>query len=759
MPLNQDGRWTGATLFNIAPTTIGDGQGRTMPDARGLFVLHAALLHTGEVLCFAGHVEGAMYAPLCYLFNPSTPGALMPAINFPAGTDLFCCHYVQVPDGKLLAMGGSQHDSHDPITPTTIHYRGSNGARTIALFDPDLRRWTASQPDGLQQGRWYPTAVTLPDGRVAVFSGRRELTEAGRLPAGVPPHGIADMVEILTGPSWASVAMADHEVARPFPRLPIYPGMHLAKDGRIYFTHTNWGQQISDPNTVSIEISSNTGIWQDHGALSPERRREEGMSVLLPPAQDGKILVIGGSKACRDAPGNISVFELPPGAPAFPRLPTGPNAFHHIFHADDGRQADILDTTTRTWTSVGPMNFPRINGHCVILPDATVFICGGHDNYKWQDEAQRAYAAPVRGTVRSLIAEIFDPTRPAGSQFRTVPVAERGNAGMKMTDPRMYHSVALLLPNGRVFTAGGADPNHEEPPPSGGAWVSPNEANFRPGWLESRRYEEGMALNTKSFELYEPPYFFKGPRPTIPVDGIRRDGVAVTQLEYGQAFTITTPQAADIDKVALMRPGAPTHHTDTEQRYVRLDFTPAPGQLNVTNVNDAKLAPPGYYMLWIVDTTRRPCEEARWVQITARRSTCVVATASYGSPDHPQVAQLQDLREELRSTTRAGRWFMAAVTRVYEAVSPPLAARMHEDPALREAVRDEAVRPIVATIAASERVARRFASRPVQHAAMLGMFGLEAIAGALLAPVVAARVLLRVGLRRKPPAPPVEGKG
>src|SRR3970282_1398993 len=227
MPQDTDGRWAGATTFPVAPTTINDGQGHTMPDARGLFVLHAVLLNTGKVLCFSGHVERVMYAPVCYLFNPRSPGVTMAPIGFPAGADLFCCHYVVVPDGRVLAVGGSQHDSHDPVTGNVV-YRGSTGAKTIGLLDPATESWSLSSTGAarneLRQGRWYPTAVMLPDGRAAVFSGRRELTDSGTFPPGVSSPGIADMVEILSPPDWASTELTG--AAR---ELPIYPGLHLDK--------------------------------------------------------------------------------------------------------------------------------------------------------------------------------------------------------------------------------------------------------------------------------------------------------------------------------------------------------------------------------------------------------------------------------------------------------------------------------------------------------------------------------------------------
>lgn len=737
MPQNADGRWLGATPFNIAPTTIDDGQGHTMTDHRGLFVLHAAMMHTGQVVCFSGHVEVAMYAPVCYLFDPAAPAALLSPIAFPPGADLFCCHYVHVPDGKLLALGGSQHDSHNPVGGALV-YRGSTGSKTIGLFDPVTRSWSLSMTGGtlneLRQGRWYPTAVVLADGRVAAFSGRRELDDSGNFPAGVGPAGIADMVEILAPPDWAST-----ELSGATRELPIYPGLHLGKDGRIYFTHTDWGQEIVSPNTLSIAIpaGATSATWTDHGVVPVHPRREEGMSVLLPPAQDGKILVIGGSEARNSA--GVAVM----------RGGGATQGFHHIADPADPLQADVLDTTTSppSWTSVGPMNFGRTNGHCVILPDATVLICGGHDNYKWQDRARTDYPTATAGTNPSLISEIFDPSAPAGSQFHTVAPAERGNPGTRMGDPRMYHSVALLLPDGRVFTAGGADPNRDEPPPGGGAWDPVPANNFAAGWVAERRYGPGMALNVKTFELYEPPYFFKGPRPTL--TDVLRNGTSTRRIEYGQAFDIQTPQANDIADVALIRPGAPTHHTDSEQRFVRLTFTKGSGVLHVTNVNDPNLAPPGYYLLWIVDSQKRPCQQAVFVRILPSAgqpgggTTCFVATAAFGSPDHPRVAWLRGLREELRRGTRLGALAMGVVTRIYEATSPPLAARMQRDSALRESVRQLAVRPIMGVIGASERLAQNAPTLSQRHAILLALLAIDALLGMAAAPLVLAAVLVR----------------
>jgi hypothetical protein len=387
------------------------------------------------------------------------------------------------------------------------------------------------------------------------------------------------------------------------------------------------------------------------------------------------------------------------------------------------------------------MNFGRVNGHCVILPDATVLICGGHDSYKWQNQAGTALPNPTTGTQPSLFAEIFDPSQPAGSQFRTVPVAERGDPRTHLQDPRMYHSVALLLPDGRVFTAGGADPNRFEPPPGGGAWTTPVEANFATDWVARRMYGSRMALNAKTFEIYEPPYCFKGPRPTL--TDVLRNGTSTRRIEYGQTFTVTTPQASDIEDVALIRPGACTHHTDSEQRFVRLSFSKGTGQLTVTAVSDTNLAPPGYYMLWIVDSQKRPCEEAVFVRLMPSGTTCFVATAAYDSPEHGCVVYLRELREEIRCGSRIGRGFVESIGRIYDRWGPRLAECMYRDEILRTAMREGLVMPFVAMVTATERLSRKVSSRNGQHASMIALFTGELLFAIAAAPVLIGRVALR----------------
>jgi hypothetical protein len=96
-----------------------------------------------------------------------------------------------------------------------------------------------------------------------------------------------------------------------------------------------------------------------------------------------------------------------------------------------------------------------------------------------------------------------------------------------------------------------------------------------------------------SFEIYSPPYLFRGPRPTINAVGDR-------SIRYGTDLTITTPEAAQIKKVVLMRDTAITHLVDGDQRTVELKIKSAQGDALIVGAPpDAKVAPPGPYRLFI----------------------------------------------------------------------------------------------------------------------------------------------------------------
>jgi PKD repeat protein len=125
----------------------------------------------------------------------------------------------------------------------------------------------------------------------------------------------------------------------------------------------------------------------------------------------------------------------------------------------------------------------------------------------------------------------------------------------------VYHSTALLLPDGRILSSG-----------TGEGGGGPSELNA---------------------ELFSPPYLFRGPRPTITT--------APSLVGYGTSFSVTTPQAADIAKVSLIRLGSTTHAFDMNQRFQSLSFTRAGDALTIAAPTKRERTPPGHYMLFILD--------------------------------------------------------------------------------------------------------------------------------------------------------------
>jgi hypothetical protein len=157
-------------------------------------------------------------------------------------------------------------------------------------------------------------------------------------------------------------------------------------------------------------------------------------------------------------------------------------------------------------------------------------------------------------------AELYDP---ATRSWSPLAVAHK---------PRTYHNTAALLPDGRILVGGHA--------PIGTMYVRQENV---PGFAPNRR--------DPSFEIYSPPYLFKGPRP--------RFATAPRAVGYGGSFTATT-EGEKIDKVVITRNTAITHLIDANQRAVELPFTQIGSSLLVKQPPNAKVAPAGPYLLWLI---------------------------------------------------------------------------------------------------------------------------------------------------------------
>jgi hypothetical protein len=191
---------------------------------------------------------------------------------------------------------------------------------------------------------------------------------------------------------------------------------------------------------------------------------------------------------------------------------------------------------------MGPaMVKPRIQMNATLLPNGKVLVSGGST----VDEDT---------TTGVLDAQLYDP---ASNSFTSAST---------MVFPRVYHSNTLLLPDATVAAVGG----------------NPERKTYEP-----------------HVEIYSPPYLFKSdgtpaPRPVI-------NQVSSASVGYGATFHVRSPQAANIKSVVLIRAGSVTHAFDMDQRLVGLTFSTQPGALQIKSPPNGNLAPPGYYLLFILD--------------------------------------------------------------------------------------------------------------------------------------------------------------
>lgn len=444
-----------------------------------IFVVHAALLHSGKVLLYSGTAEigGANYPLQSRLWNPADDSRT--AQNF--GDDLFCSGHAFLPDGRLVVAGGS-------ATPGT-------GIVSTHIFDPAAESWT--KVANMSQPRWYPTLLTLSDGRILAVSGR----------GGTTP-------EVFDSANWRQVTGA----TRNFPEL--YPSLQLIPSGDVFYSRCGWSvSDLGRPQTGYLRFSGPAaGSWTDL-ALQAFPDRQEGTAVL-----------------------QVDDTATPPGA----RLFVFGGGSSTQANAQSGERIDLtVLSPAPSWQRTADLAARRINVSAVLMPDGKILVVGGHRN-------------PGRfGAVDPVLeAEIYDPQ------------LDRFTATPPMASPRGYHSVAVLLPDGRVLTAGGVNGT-------------------------------GPDTNQRDMEVFSPPYLFRGPRPTI--------AAAPASAAYGSEIAVDTPDAASIASVALLRPTSMTHHTDAGARYVKLAIRGrTANRVRVGAPSRATVAPPGYYLLFLVSTSGVP---------------------------------------------------------------------------------------------------------------------------------------------------------
>ncbi len=380
---------------------------------------------TGQYEMLQGNVKRAGGAMLVKNEDPDSARTFPKGTVFrsPSGVEYRSKVAIRVPPAKKTATGRAglvkvtasearvyveaSEDGPQSITNTTEQYeiKGLKGADTqnfygiankLGLdkkdfhgikntyeFDPVTEKYT--RVESMSEARWYPTLTTLTDGRVLAVSG---LDDIGQV---VP--GKNEIYDPRTK-TWSKA---------PTRYFPTYPSFFLTRRDMIFYTGSNAGYGPADLGRKPGLWDLDSNIFTPVPGLKSPDTLETSSSVLLPPAQDNKVMVLGGGGVGESAKSTArtAIVDLTSGSPSF--MP-GPD----------------LPAKTRYLNSV-------------IMPDDTVFTTGGSRDYRG------------RGASNILGAQFYDPAKRA-----FVPAAAP-------TVGRDYHSEALLLPDGRVAVFG-SDP-------------------------------------------------------------------------------------------------------------------------------------------------------------------------------------------------------------------------------------------------------------------------------------------------------------
>ena len=465
--------------------------------------------------------------------SPQDVGVWENATTFP---EFVAIHMHLLPNGKVLLW----QDDNQPTTRVGTHtvarvWDPNSGVITDVnvtnrnlfcsghAFLPDGRLFVAGghdtrDGDGItdsfifdsSNNTWTQMTPQMTQGRwypSAVTVGNGEIVVVAGIDT-VGNNSTPDVWETNSGGGWRRLTNATISLAT-------YPYMHLAPNGKVFIS----GPELT---TRYLDTAGSGALSTVANRVAGGPERHDGASVMY---DVGKVLILGGAN------------PVPP-----PPAPT-PSPVNTAETID-------LNQPSPIWSSVGSMAHARKHVNATILPDGKVLVTGGTN-------LQGSSAAEADGGI--LAAEMWNP---ATGNFTTMA---------SMANKRLYHSTAILLPDGRVLSAGGG----------------------RPG-----------VIDYKNAEFYSPPYLFTtngnpAVRPTI-------DSHLSKAVRPGQQIFVTTPEASSITDVTLIPLSSVTHSRNMNQRFNRLSFTQGMGGLTVTMPANSNVCPPGYYMLFLLNSNGVP---------------------------------------------------------------------------------------------------------------------------------------------------------
>jgi galactose oxidase len=487
------------------------------------------------------------------ILGPS--GSVSPGLgtwSAPIGFPLVPVAAAQLPNGKILTWSAFQTDD----------YVGGYGQTVTATYDPATGVVTQRTVTNTDHDMFCPGISTLPDGRILVTGGNDstktsiydpwtdawtsgpDMTTARGYQASVT---LGDGRVFTIGGSWSGghggtdVPHKSGEVWSPTKGWTALPAANVVpmltddadpngdyrKDNHAWLFAWTGGKvlQAGPSKKMNWYTTTGTGGVTAAGTRGDDGDAMNGNAVMY---DAGKILTVGGAPSYENNPATANAYVL------------------------------TIAGGTVTTRKVASMANTRAFANSVPLPDGKVAVFGGQN-----------YPVPFTDNTAVLNAELWDPV---SESFTTMANA---------TVPRTYHSVALLMPDGRVFTGGGG------------------------------LCGTGCATNHFDGQVFTPPNLLDADGSPAPRPKLTKAPAAAGN---GDTINVTTDKA--VTAFAIIRMGTATHSVDTDQRRLSLVPTPgADGGYDLTIPADPGVALPGYWMLFAMDAKGVP-SIARTIRIS-----------------------------------------------------------------------------------------------------------------------------------------------
>ncbi len=401
------------------------------------------------------------------------------------------------------------------------------GINEAALFDYNTNQWS-QLPANMNNARWYPTNLTLGNGNTLVWAGTISATQLNSVPQILEKQSDGSF-------SWRSLRIVNPEITNFY-----YSWTHLLSSGKVFvivgYSGKSYvlsvGEKFRFPRDFLYGFPAHPTDPDFDGKLTDPR--DSGSSVVYGKDQ---ILVMGGHD--------------------FPKY-----------------TAEIINmgAASPKWERVGRLKTGRVHFNATLLPDGKVFVNGGNTGPGFNNNCPEYFVKE---------SEMWDPAAP-GDPDTEGAWKQLASA----TQPRLYHSSAVLLPDGRVLT--------------GGTTSEPKQVSKCP-----------QIQDNYIMEIFSPPYLFN-------TDGTEATRPEITtapaQASYGQTIGFTVSGAGSGSKVNLIRLPSVTHSFNQNQGFSKLQPTISGQNFSITIPANRNELPPGHYMMFVLNTAGVP-SKAKIIQV------------------------------------------------------------------------------------------------------------------------------------------------